>query len=124
MAEMTNADKKAFIASVSSTLKANTDAFAGKDFDPVARAAALDVASKNIDDKVQLRVAAETAYNTALADEQTARMDGYTLANAAVNGVSGALTEQHPLTQKLRKMRGSMHHSAPTPAPATDTPSK
>jgi hypothetical protein len=118
MAQLTHADKGAFIASVSTGLKTNAAAFAGKDFDPVARAAVLDAATANINTKAGVRIAAETALTAAVADENKAIDDGYNLASTAVGGVSGTLTEKHPLTQQFRKMRGSLHHASPAAAPA------
>lgn len=118
MAQLTHADKKAFVASVSNTLKNNGDAFAGKDFDPVARSAALDGALDTVNKKVGLRQTAEAALTSAVTVENKAIDDAYNLASNAVDGVSSALTAQHPLTQQLRKLRGSMHHNGAMPAPA------
>ena len=120
MSGLTKADQEAFAGKVKDTLNANTVAFTGTDFDPVARAKGIEDSQKNLNTQQGLRVAAESNLTAAVDVETGARDDLYHLASKDVEGAVGALPDGHPLIAILHGLRPSMHHAAPV-KPAAKT---
>ena len=110
MSELTNADKESFAQTVSTTLTENATEFAGLDFTPATRTAAIAAGQTDLTKKIGLRKKAEADLRTAVDVENASRDALYKTASQAVGGAVNALPVGHKLTDVLHKLRPEMHH--------------
>lgn len=109
MSELTNADKESFAQTVKTTLTENAAAFAGLDYDPTNRAAAIDAGQIDLGKKIGVRKKAEADLRAAVDAENVSRGSLYDTASQAVGGAANALPKGHTLIQVLHKLRPEMH---------------
>jgi hypothetical protein len=112
MAQLTHAQKKSFAADMPGILRKNKDEFAGKDFDPLARATAIDGLNAPIADLTGDRTQKEQVYHAAVTAENAAIDKAYEEASRAVKGIDGVLPASHPLVRELHKKRELMDNEA------------
>lgn len=122
MADLTDADQKAFIEKILGTLK-NADIKArltAAGWDPTQRTTNLENGHTSVINDEGLVSQLEAALSAAVATRRTDLDNNYDLASATVSSIEGALGKDDPLVKDLRQFRGSLSH-APTP-PAGGTP--
>src|SRR5439155_19786281 len=112
MAQLTHAQKKSFAADMPGILRKNAASFAGKDFNPETRAAAIDALNIPVGDLGGIRSEKEAAYHTAVANENAAIDAAYDEASRAIKGMDGVLAGNHPLLAELHKKRDAMSNEA------------
>jgi hypothetical protein len=110
MADLTDADKKAFIDKIVGTLQeADTKArLVAKDWDPTQRTTNLDNGRKSVTGDEGIISNLEAALSTAVETRRTDLENNYNLASGTVDSISGALGKDDQLVKDLRQYRGSL----------------
>lgn len=127
MSDLNDPLKESYISQVANVLKPYTTELTTAGFDPTSRITQLDGAGELIENAGKLRRSAETAANDAIKNEQAIREQFYKLSTDTVSLVEGLFGKNHPLTQKLRGLRGELigHQNPGGAAPkTTPTPPK
>lgn len=120
MAELTDADKKAFIDKIIGALKgADVKArLVAKDWDPTRRMLNLRNGVESVTDDEGIISKLEAATSAAVATRRRDLDNNYDLAGATVSSIEGALGNDDQLVKDLRQLRGSPSNS-PAPKPAS-----
>lgn len=118
MAELTDADQKAFIEKIIGTLK-NADIKArliAAGWDPTQRTTNIENGHAGVITDEGLISQLESALSDAIGNRRTRLGNNYDLASATVSSIEGALGKNDELVKDLRQFRGSLSHD-PTPPP-------
>jgi hypothetical protein len=114
MAELTDADQKAFIDKIIGTLQdaGTKQRLIAKDWDPTQRTTNLvnGVGSVTGDEGVISNL--EAALSTAVATRRRDLDNNYDLASATVSSIEGALGKDDQLVKDLRQFRGSLNRGS------------
>lgn len=119
MADLTDADQKAFIEKIIGTLK-NADIKArliAAGWDPTVRTTNLDNGHTSVIADEGLISQLESALSMAVGTRRNNLDNNYDLASSTVSSIEGALGKNDELVKDLRQFRGSLSQS-PTPPPA------
>ena len=118
MAELTDADQKAFIEKIIGTLKqADIKArLIAAGWDPTQRTTNLENGNTSIMNDEGIISQLEAALSSAVGTRRTDLDNNYDLASTTVSSIEGALGKNDELVKDLRQFRGSLSH-APTPPP-------
>lgn len=120
MAELTDADKKAFIDKIIGTLKdadIKTRLIAGE-WDPTQRTINLDNGVKSVTSDEGIISGLEATLTTAIATRRDDLEANYELASKTVSSIEGAIGKDDPLVNDLHQFRGSLSRSPSKAAPA------
>ena len=112
MSSLTIAQKKTFATDMPGILRSNATAFTGLDFDPAARATAIETLLSPLPGLTGDRSNKEQVYHAAVAAENAAIDSAYEEASRAVKGVEGVLPASHPLLKELKNKRDLMSNEA------------
>jgi len=121
MAELTDADQKAFIDKTVATLKqADIKArLTAAGWDPTQRTTNLENGNTSIMNDEGLVSQLEAALSAAVATRRTDLDNNYDLASATVSSIEGALGKDDQLVKDLRQFRGSLSHAPKKPPGGT-----
>lgn len=113
MAELTDAEKTAFIDNIVATLKdAGTKArLVANGWDPTQRTLNLQNGVVSVRDDEGIISKLEAATSAAVGMRRTDLDNNYELASATFNSIEGALGEDDPLVKELRQFRDSLSNS-------------
>jgi hypothetical protein len=125
MADLTDADKKAFIDKIIGTLQdAETKArLVEKDWDPTQRTTNLVNGRTSVTNDEGVVSRQEAALSAAVENRRTNLDNNYNLASATVDSMSGTLGKDDQLVRDLRQYRGSLNRD-PAPAKSAATGGK
>jgi hypothetical protein len=114
MADLTDADKKAFIDKIIGTLQdADIKArLVAKDWDPTQRTTSLTNGRQSVTNDEGIISNLEATLSSAVETRRTDLENNYALASATVDSISGALGKDDPLVKDLRQFRGSLNRGS------------
>ncbi len=115
MSEFTDAQEKDYTRQITGILKEYKAEMIARDTDPTQRITTLENGAKATDDAEAAEVKAEAAKVAAIALTATLRENNYTLAQASVGLIEGALGKDHPAATRARGIRSSMSHPGVPP---------
>ena len=123
MSGLTDTQEKAYSRKIIGLLAEYKDAMKANDVDPSSRITNLTNGAESTDKAEAAVVKADEAAAEALALANKLRADNYTLAQASVGLIEGALGKNSAAAQKARALRGEMSNPSArgprTPEPAT-----
>jgi hypothetical protein len=120
MAELTDADQKAFIDKIIGTL-GDADIKArliAKEWDPTQRTLNLENGVKSVTGDEGIISKLEAAVSAAVATRRSDLDHNYNLASRTVDTIQGLLGKDDELVKDLRQFRGSLSHASPAAKPA------
>jgi hypothetical protein len=115
MSEFTDAQEKDYTRQITGILKEYKAEMIAKDTDPTQRITTLENGSMATDHAEAAEVKVEAAKLAAIALTTSLRENNYTLAQASVGLIEGALGKDHPGAARARGIRSSMNHPGVTP---------
>jgi hypothetical protein len=121
MPEFTDAEEKDYTRQITGILKEYKDEMIAKSTDPTQRIADLVSGANATDEAEAAEVKAEAAKVAAIALTTSRREANYTLAQASVGLIEGALGKDHPAAVRARGIRSSMKNPS-SEAPGSAKP--
>ncbi|MGB8166313.1 MAG: hypothetical protein WCF18_02410 [Chthoniobacteraceae bacterium] len=115
MAELTDADQKAFIDKIIGTLKAADikARLVAKEWDPTQRTLNLENGVDSVTSDEGIVSNLEAGLSKAVAKRRADLDNNYNLASATVDTIQGLLGKDDELVKDLRQFRGSLSHASP-----------